>query len=218
MNSPILTDGTRRWFFDTYTFFDARIIRSIGGMLSSVVNQIAKALVRSQVRVRLGAETRFRWGSLLRCRGGSVEVGTQSLIAPRRIDFDGPDGSIRIGSRTFIGASHLVCRSEIMIGNDVLISWGVTIVDHDSHAIDWACRRDDVTNWLEGRKHWADVKVARVAIGDKSWIGFGATILKGVSIGEGAVVGARSVVTRDVPPFTVVAGNPAREVRELKTN
>ncbi|MBV8923397.1 DapH/DapD/GlmU-related protein, partial [Bradyrhizobium sp.] len=56
---------------------------------------------------------------------------------------------------------------------------------------------------------------APVVIADKVWIGFNASILKGVTIGEGAVVGACSVVTRDVPPFAVVAGNPARVIRTL---
>jgi acetyltransferase-like isoleucine patch superfamily enzyme len=186
-------------------------------MLHAAADLMARAFVRTRVRVRVGAKSLFRWRSLLRCSGGRVEIGEQSVITPRRIDFDGLDGSIRIGSRTFVGASHLVCRSEIVIGDDVLISWGVTIVDHDSHALEWDLRRDDVTNWLNGRKNWNDVKVARVMIGNKSWVGFGATILKGVSIGEGAVIGACSVVTRDVPPFTVVAGNPAREVRKLNT-
>ena len=53
---------------------------------------------------------------------------------------------------------------------------------------------------------------------DRSWIGFKASIMKGVTVGEGAVVGACSVVSRDVPPYTVVAGNPARVIRDLRTN
>ncbi|MDH4236354.1 MAG: hypothetical protein OEV17_03815 [Nitrospira sp.] len=59
------------------------------------------------------------------------------------------------------------------------------------------------------------MKVGKVDIHDKAWIGLDAIILKGVTIGEGAIVGAGSVVSKDVPPFTIVAGNPARVVREL---
>ncbi len=54
-----------------------------------------------------------------------------------------------------------------------------------------------------------------VHVGDKSWIGFNSIVLKGVTIGEGAVVGAGSVVTKDVSAWTVVAGNPARVIREI---
>jgi galactoside O-acetyltransferase len=60
------------------------------------------------------------------------------------------------------------------------------------------------------------VKILPVLISDKVWVGFGASILKGVRIGEGAVIAANSVVTRDVRPYTVVAGNPAKTIREIK--
>lgn len=184
-------------------------------MISSALDLVARAVVSSRVRVQVGHGSRFRWRSLLSCRGGNLRIGDHSLVLPRRIDFDGPDGVVTVGRRTFVGSSQLVCRSAITIGDDVLVSWGVTIVDHNSHSIDWELRRDDVTEWMAGRKRWDHVKVAPVVIGNKSWIGFGASILKGVTIGEGAVIGACAVVTRDVAPFTVVAGNPAREIRAL---
>ena len=63
-----------------------------------------------------------------------------------------------------------------------------------------------------------DVIRKPIVIKDKAWIGFNSIILKGVTIGEGAIVGAGSVVTKDVPPYTIVAGNPARIVREIPEN
>ncbi len=143
-----------------------------------------------------------------------IQIGSQSIVNCR-IDFDGEDGLVSIGDRSYLGRSHLVCRRSIVVGNDVIMSWGVTVVDHDSHSIEWEKRASDVADWRRGKKDWSDVTVSPVVIGDKSWIGFGATILKGVHIGEGAVVGAQSLVTRDVPAFTVVAGNPARIVKTL---
>lgn len=147
-------------------------------------------------------------------RGGKIVIGKDCLIHAR-VDFDAPSGHVTIGDRCFIGASHLVCHSGISIGNDVIMSWGITIVDHNSHAVDWEGRKDDVRLWAVGQKDWTHVKIAPVTIGDKVWIGFGASILKGVTIGEGAVIGAKSVVTRDVPAYAVVAGNPASIVRQL---
>jgi len=184
-------------------------------MISSALDLVARAIVSRRVRVEIGRGSRFRWRRVLSCRGGTLRIGEGSLVVPRRIDFDGPGGVVTVGCRTFVGSSQLVCRSAITIGDDVLVSWGVTVVDHNSHALEWDLRRDDVTEWMAGRKRWDHVKVAPVTIGNKCWIGFGASILKGVTVGEGAVIGACAVVTRDVPPFTVVAGNPAQEIRVL---
>lgn len=129
--------------------------------------------------------------------------------------FERPGGRIAIGERTFIGASSILCANSVEIGSDVLIAFEVVITDHDSHSLHFAERKDDVVNWRHGVKDWSYVQGAPVRVGDKAWIGMRATILKGVSIGEGAVVGACSVVTRDVPPYAVVAGNPARVLRVL---
>lgn len=122
---------------------------------------------------------------------------------------------VSIGANSFVGGSRLVCAERIEIGDDVLVSWGCTIVDHHSHALAWSGRKNDVREWYAGRKSWEGVKIAPVIIRDRAWIGFNAIILAGVTIGEGAVVGGGSVVTRDVPPMTIVAGNPARPVREI---
>lgn len=143
-----------------------------------------------------------------------MKIGNDCIVHAR-IDFDSTKGVVTIGSRTYIGTSHIVCHTKVDIGDDVIISWGVTIVDHDSHSLYASARHDDVLLWGKGRKSWAGVKINPVVIRDRSWIGFGATILKGVTVGEGAVIGAKSVVTRDVPPNCVVAGNPARVIRSL---
>jgi acetyltransferase-like isoleucine patch superfamily enzyme len=170
--------------------------------------------IRRRCRVRVGQGTRLNWWALRSTQGGNLDLGSDSVIHCR-VAFDSPDGVVRIGERCYIGASLLVCHTEITLGNDVIISWGVTIVDHDSHTLDWGGRNRDVADWMQGRKDWSRVAIQPVQIDDKVWIGFGASILKGVRIGEGAVVAAQSVVTRDVPPYSLVAGNPARVIREI---
>lgn len=157
--------------------------------------------------------------SLSNCRlktGCKIEVDRDTMI-PGSLVFDRENATISIGKRVFISGS-IIAAEKINIGDDVMISWGVTIVDHNSHAISFSQRADDITNWRKGKKDWTHVKVAPVTICDKVWIGFNALILKGVTIGEGAVVGAGAVVTKDVPAWTIVGGNPARIIREIAEN
>jgi acetyltransferase-like isoleucine patch superfamily enzyme len=130
-----------------------------------------------------------------------------SLVAERA------GASIVIGRNTSIGNSLIASATQIEIGDDVFISWGCTIFDHDSHALGWKHRQQDIGGHDE--KDWTHVAIEPVQIGNKSWIGINAIILKGVQVGEGAVVAAGSVVTKRVPPWTIVAGNPAKAIREI---
>lgn len=127
-------------------------------------------------------------------------------------------GEIEIGSNCYIGeGTRIWSQASIRIGNDVLISHLVDIHDTDGHPVDAGDRVLDGRSILQGRGYLTPTKTASapIEIGDRVWIGFKASILKGVRIGEGAIVAAGAVVTRDVPPFTVVAGNPAVPIREL---
>jgi len=132
-------------------------------------------------------------------------------------------GKITIGDRCHIGGNtKLISIDGIEIGDDVTIAWDCTIYDHDSHPLDWEQRKFDTLKEAEDlrrtgnpitSKDWSHVRSRPIVIENKAWLGFGVTVLKGVRIGEGAVVGAMSVVTKDVPPYAIVAGNPARIVR-----
>lgn len=186
------------------------------GLLTKLMNSICGCLVRSLGNVTYEAGSVVRWWGMRSVRhGGRIAIGRDSIVRCR-IDFDSAQGVVVIGNRCYLGASHFVCHTAITIGDDVIVSWGVTVVDHDSHSLIWTEREADVANWKRGVKRWDSVAVRPVRIESKAWIGFGASILKGVTVGEGAVIGANSVVTRDVPPYTVVAGSPARIVRRLK--
>ncbi len=165
--------------------------------------------------ISAGEGSRIAWTRIRLPRGARLSVGKDSILHCK-VSFDSKQGQVTIGDRCFIGRSELVCHSRIHIGDDVIISWGVTIVDHNSHSLCWEQRKNDVSRWRRGLKIWNDVRLAPVEIQDKVWIGFNVIVLKGVTIGEGAVVGAGAVVTRDVAPYTIVAGNPARPIRRRK--
>jgi acetyltransferase-like isoleucine patch superfamily enzyme len=170
---------------------------------------------RTSKSVSVGDATQLQWRRVRNVLDNQLQIGSNSIINAN-ITFEEKNGVLSVGHRCFIGRSDLICYRRIRIGDDVIISWGVTIVDHDSHAINWEDRRHDVANWAKGQKCWDSVMHSPVIVEDKVWIGFDATILKGVTIGEGAVIGARSVVTKDIPPYTVAVGNPAKVVRNLK--
>lgn len=154
-----------------------------------------------------------------------IHIGKDSMIGCSFI-FESDQGNIRIGERTYIGGgTTLISRSSIEIGNDVTMAWGIYVYDHNSHSLDWRERANDISqqndDYRKGRnfidnKNWDVVKTAPIKICDKAWIGFNAIILKGVTIGEGAIVAAGSVVTKDVPAWSVVAGNPATVVKWLR--
>jgi acetyltransferase-like isoleucine patch superfamily enzyme len=109
----------------------------------------------------------------------------------------GSGARVTIGAHTYLNRrTEITCRERITIGERCAIAWDVNIMDTDAHTFE---DRPDT---------------APVTIGDHVWIGAGAMVLKGVTIGDGAVVAARSVVTKDVPPGVLVAGSPARVIRE----
>jgi len=183
--------------------------------LKTLLDWRARLGIAGRSGVEVSPRTRVAWRKIRFLDGCRLSIGGGSIVEAAII-FDRAGGTVRIGERTFIGASTLVCAEGIDVGDDVLVSWGCTVVDHNSHALPWKERSRDVEQWYEGRKDWKPVERAAVRIGNKAWIGFNAIILKGVNIGEGAIVGAGSVVTRDVPAFTIAAGNPARPIRELE--
>lgn len=151
-------------------------------------------------------------------------IGEKSIVQGNFI-FESKGGKITIGNGCFIGGSTFISHSRITIGNHVTIAWGSTIYDHDSHSLNYLNRRKDIEdeyqditqggNFIEN-KDWTNVKTSPIVIHDDVWIGMNCIILKGVTIGQGAIIGAGSVVTHDVPAWSVVAGNPAKVVKYLK--
>ena len=123
------------------------------------------------------------------------------------------EGTLEIGDHGYVGpGARIWALRQMRIGSRVFISHGVNIHDSDSHSLSAKERHE---RFLEKMRHGhhlvpENTKSAPGVIEDDVWIGFNAIILKGVRVGRGAVVGAGSVITKDVDPFTVVVGNPQR--------
>lgn len=152
---------------------------------------------------------------------GAVMIGENSWLRGR-IFIYGHGGKVSLGNWCYVGVrSEIWSMDTISIGNRVLISHDVNIHDGTAHSINARERHEHYRKILTTGhpRTWDEmpgVKSVPIVIEDDVWISFGVTILKGVRIGAGAVVAASSVVTKDVPPYCVVAGNPAQVVRELE--
>lgn len=146
----------------------------------------------------------------------SITVGPNSHIRGQLFTF-GHGGRITMGSYCYVGDnSKLWSAVALTIGDRVLIGHNSSVFDSDTHPLNPAARHRQYVDIIsKGHPSLIDLREEPVIIEDDVWIGCNVVVLKGVTIGRGAVVGAGSVVTKDVPPHVIVAGNPARVVREL---
>jgi acetyltransferase-like isoleucine patch superfamily enzyme len=149
-----------------------------------------------------------------------LKIGNECMIGSNFV-VETPDGEIKIGDRVFLGGGSVSCRTRIEFGNNVFMAWGGCIRDHDLHSLDFRKRQEECRKLLDdfrnGRdairgKNWSNIESRGIVIENDVWIGMHCTILKGVTIGEGAIIGAHSVITCDVEPWTVVTGNPGRRI------
>ncbi len=127
-------------------------------------------------------------------------------------------GRVEIGDDTAISGVRIEAATEVVIGKYCQISYNVDIHDNNGHPLDPAARKKQIQRvhaWGMDLSTVYESETAPVRIGDNVWIGHDATILKGVTVGENAVIATGSVVTRDVPPNSVAAGNPAKIVKEI---
>jgi acetyltransferase-like isoleucine patch superfamily enzyme len=144
-------------------------------------------------------------------RGASTYLGTM---------FDvGPKGQVSLGNYALVNGARIICDDEIKIGDYALISWNVLLMDTYRVPINPVTRRLELEQATKRNPRYIDSKAPARPIHIKSnvWIGFDACVLPGVTIGEGSIIGARSVIIENVEPFTVMAGNPARIIRRLNS-
>lgn len=191
---------------------------AIGSKIAAARERDPRVLAEHAWALGLGAVQRHKFdrcGPWLRTAGrircyrtnGSVVVGSRVLMWPgvmlsvrggqEHVPDQGP-ARLVIGDRTALGnRTEVHCGRRVSIGADCRIAWDVVIMDRDFHRLD--------ADREEGAQP--------VVVDDRVWIGCRALVLKGVTIGSGAVVAAGSVVTSSVPARALVAGNPARVVR-----
>lgn len=148
-------------------------------------------------------------------RPGSITIGDNCRIFGKLQTQD--SGEIRIGNHSCVYLDSVIGSVDsIRIGNCVVISNHVHIYDNNNHPTSPRQRHQMCLEGFDGDAwKWRHSESAPIVIEDDVWIGEYAAVLKGVTIGTGAVVASHAVVTKAVPPYTIVAGNPARVVKEI---
>ncbi len=170
--------------------------------------------------VEAGPQVRFGASSRVINPGppARIKVGARTLVDGELLVHD-YGGAIEIGEASYVGPGTRIWSGErLVIGDHVFIAHNATITDTNAHQLDASERAAHYQRTVVEAQPFekGTIETAPVTIGDHAWINFNVAILKGVTIGEGAIIGAGSVVTRDVPPFVLCAGNPARVIRDLR--
>lgn len=200
------------------SWLSLRAMTKAGALCGTARLYLKAALLGVEIGKRVRAHGKV---GLLRWPGGRIKIGDDvsivsswrrataaSLAFPARLRVHGKGAAIAIGPGCQLSGTSITARSTaITLGRQVLIAPNCIIVDSDFHA-PWPPEARAVEPGLERDRP--------VNIGDYVWIGMNSIILKGVTIGAGAIIGAGSVVTRDIPPDTLACGAPARPVRTLQ--
>ncbi len=174
------------------------------------------ALLRATARVGRGVQLRVHaeWSNACRDQlvlGDRVILGKVVFHVHER-------GRLRVGDYSALSGVRIECAERVEIGRYCQVSYHVEIHDNNSHPVDPDVRRQEIVGVHDGNVPSGNIYLsdrAPVRIGDNVWIGHDVIILKGVQIGDNAIVATGSVVTKDVPANVIAAGNPARVVRVL---
>ena len=182
-----------------------------------VVKRIEKSIRKRAV---IGTNVQFATSSLVTNTGGKdqITLGNHGCCFGSFQALCG--GKISVGDHFYIGSGTCIqSKEEVKIGDQVIISNNVLIVDNNNHPVS-AKARSELSlckNYMKDEKWtWKYAESKPVVIEDNVWICRNAVIMKGVKVGRGAIIALGAIVTHDVPPYTVVAGNPAKVVKQIE--
>ncbi|WP_158847905.1 acyltransferase [Algibacter sp. L1A34] len=151
-------------------------------------------------------------------RRGQVTIGKKllinsghnhNIIGRQQKTIFWVEGKLIIGNNVGMSSVAIICNHDIEIGNDVTIGGNTVIYDTDFHSLDSTIR-------IDKSKDKTNAKKGKVTIKNRVFIGAHSTILKGVTIGENSIIGACSVITKDIPANEIWAGNPAKFIKRVK--
>jgi acetyltransferase-like isoleucine patch superfamily enzyme len=181
----------------------AKIILYLNGVnfSSSIkVNGIIKVVVTRRGSFKIGRNVKINSGNMPNLGAGRNQKSSFFV-----------EGDLFIGENTGMSATAILCHHSIEIGKNVNLGSNTVIFDTDFHSLDPKMRQDKL-------KDKENTKKKKVVIKDNVFIGSHSTILKGVTIGENSVIGACSLVSRNIPKNQIWGGNPIKFIREVEIN
>lgn len=204
-----------------------RLLSAIAAKLYLLGKVEAERQQKEQAKKLLDTETTIHPTAIVTSEAGiynltkdpaKIKIGAHSLIRGDLLTYN-YGGEIIIGDYCFLGPQSKIWSVEkVVIGNRVLISHNVNIHDNNSHAMLSAQRHEDFKYMLKnsGNLRESDLGQKEVIIEDDVWIGLNSIILPGVRIGKSSIIGAGSIVTKDIPPFSIAIGNPAKVIKSAE--
>lgn len=174
--------------------------------------------------VRLGEnvylDTSYGFAAFHSEREAGFSLGEASGVYDRASFVVGKDGAVEVGSYTVLNGTIIICNERVTIGSHCLLAWGSVITDT------WASfetapveKRREILRFAakDAVRSLLPIDTARhVVLEDNVWVGFDSVILPGVTLGQGCIIGCKTIISEDVPSYTVMVGNPARPVRRLE--
>lgn len=198
-----------------------KIMNKLYNEMQKAHREYIKYQYKKAGNVFLGDNVKFPFIKSGPPNSGKIFIGDNSWLCGTINMFPhNREATLTIGADCYIGdESRIWCAKNVTIGNRVLIAHNVNIFDTATHPIDKETRYEHekiVKEYGLPRNLYHDISEEAVIIHDDVWIGCNSVILKGVEIGEGSIVAASSVVTKDVPPNVIVGGNPAHIIKEIR--
>lgn len=153
-------------------------------------------------------------------RENGFYLGEASGAYDRASFIVGKNGQIKVGAYTVLNGTVIVCNDSVCIGNHCLIAWGSVITDTWANLENAPIeKRREILRFAamdEQRRLLPIDAPRRVVLEDNVWVGFDSVILPGVTLGRGSIVGSKTIISEDVPPYAIIVGNPARLIRYLE--
>lgn len=189
-----------RYYFriENYIKLKLKKVKVEGGINSIAVYEKAMIRIDKNAKVKIGSNFSF------------VSSGEYNPLCPKVEGsiFVESNSELVIGDNVGMSSCHIWCANSINIGSNVKIGADCIIMDNDCHSLDYVKRRKPESDQ-------SDINSAPITIEDDVMVGARSIVMKGVVIGKGSIIGIGSVVTKNIPPHSVAAGNPCRIIKMI---